>query len=221
LPFRPPGVGAASSVNIPEGKTEVIYPINANNGAQIKKWKIYALGSADVNGSAMVSSQLAVLEVAEPYVTIEMQRVACEQGQPVKVFCKMKHNTAFEGKAQAQLLGLPAKVTAENLEFDKATEQLVFEVKTDKASPAGKHKNMFCRVTVPAQGESMLSRAGGAELQIDKPLPAPAKPAKPAPVAQAKAPEKPSEKPLSRLQKLRLEAKQRAEKRAQQLASQQ
>ena len=55
-----------SSVNIPEGQDEVLYPINANGGAQIGSWPIYAIGSADAGGAVWVSSQLAELKVAEP-----------------------------------------------------------------------------------------------------------------------------------------------------------
>lgn len=220
LPFRPPGVGAASSINIPTGKNVGYYPINANGGAAIKKWRIYALGSANVGGTAWVSSQLATLDIAAPYVTFSMQRASCEQGQEAQVLCKLNHATPFEGKAKVQLLGLPSKVTTTELEFTKDTKELIFNVKTDKTSPAGKHRNVFCRISVPQNGETIVSRAGGTELQIDKPLPPPpGKPKEPVkkPVVTKKPdPKKPKPKPLTRLQKLRLEAKKRAEERARQ-----
>ncbi len=210
FPFRPPGVGAASSVTLPAGQNEVVYPLNANGGAQVKQWHVFALGSAEVNGAAWVSSQLARLEVAEPYVTVEMQRAACEQGAQVEVLCKFHQQRPFPGTAKAQLLGLPAKVTAADLEFTAETQEAIFAIKTDAASPAGKHGGIFCQVTITDQGEPITSRAGGTELQIDKPLPAPQKP--PPTVAKvAPAQAKPAKtKPLSRLQKLRLEAKKRA-----------
>ena len=216
LPFRPPGVSAASSVNIPEGQNEVLYPLNANGNAEIKKWPIYAIGSANVEGNAWAASQLASLEIAAPYVTFEMARTSCEQGQETQVFCKVNHAAPFEGAAKVQLLGLPARVTTEDLEITKDTQELVFKVKTDPASPEGKHKNIFCQVTVMHEGEPVVARAGATELQIDKPLPPP--PNQPAPtpmpaaVAQAEPPKAaPPAKPLSRLEKLRLAAKERAE----------
>jgi len=214
FPFRPPGVGAASSVNIPEGKNEVLYPINANGNAQIKKWRVYALGQSDVGGAGWVSSQLATLEVAEPYISFAMERAACEQGQPMQVFCKVTHNRAYEGNAKVQLLGLPNKVTAPALELAAGAEELTFAVQTAAESPAGTHKNIFCRVVITENGESVVHDVGGTELQISKPLPMPeAKPkpqeSKPQPQQVAKQ-EAPKAKPLSRLEKLRLEAKQRA-----------
>jgi hypothetical protein len=212
LPFRPPGVGASSSITIPEGQNEAVYPLSAADSAALGKWKLFVLGGADVvKGRAWVSSQLATLEVAAPLVTAELQRTSCEQGQATQVYCKLNHATPFEGAAKAQLLGLPAKVTAPDMEFNKDTKELVFAVKTDGESPAGKHGNILCQVTIPLNGELIVGRAGSTELQIDKPLPAPAAApaaAATAPVA-AQQPAQPSEKPLSRLEKLRLSAKDR------------
>ena len=42
--------------------------------------------------------------------------------------------------------------------------ELVFAVKTDKTSPAGRHRNVFCRVIVPQNGEQVVHRrVGGSE----------------------------------------------------------
>lgn len=207
FPFRPPGVGTVPSVTIPEGKNEVVYPLNANSNAQLGPWKVYAIGSADVGGAAWASTQLAPLTIAEPLVTAEMARSACEQGQAARILCTLNHIRPFEGTAKAQLLGLPAKVTAADVPFDSQTAEIVFDVATEPSSPAGTHRNILCRVTVIQNGEPIVSRAGTTELQIDKPLPAPQK--KTAPVARAPAENKPAAKPLSRLEKLRLEARQR------------
>lgn len=220
LPFRPPGVSAASSVKIPAGQSEVLYPINAGGNAQVKEWKIFALGSADVDGTAWVSSQLARLEIAPPLVNVALQRASCEQGKPAQILCKLTHVTPFEGSAKLQLVGLPTKVTTTELEFTKETEELVFQLATDPSSPVGKH-SVYCQMTIVQNGEPIVSRAGSVQLQIDKPLPPPAtqtaradpKAEKPQPKAEPK-PEEPPAKPLSRLEKLRLAAKKRAEARA-------
>jgi len=213
LPFRPPGVGAASSVNIPKGQTEVLYPMNANGGAEIKKWRIFALGTA---GGMWGSSQLATLEIADPFARFEVQRASCEQGQSAQVLCKINHIHPFEGTATATLLGLPFKVTSEPVQFTKETPEIVFNVKTEKESPVGKH-NLYCQLVVPHNGESVVSTAGGTQLQIDAPLPAPVAQPQPAPMPQVAAtqpapmPAAAPPKPLSPLEKLRLAAKQRQE----------
>ena len=217
LPFLPPGVGSATSVKIEKGQTEVLYPLNANGGAAVGQWRIFARAQADLGGAALASSQLATLEVAPPLVTFEMQRASCEQGQPAQVYCKINHLTPFEGQAQAQLLGLPNKVTAADVQFDKDTAELTFAVSTDATSPTGKHGSLFCQVTILRDGEPIVATAGGTELQIDAPPPAPVAPAEPAaaqPQQVAESPPaQPTARPLSRLEKLRLQAQERSKNR--------
>ncbi len=214
LPYRPPGVGAGPSVNLPKGQTEVLYQINANGGAEIKNWPIFVLGTSQ---GMWASSQLARLEIADAYVRFELQRAACEQGQEAFVLCKLNHNTPFEGDAKAELIGIPPKVTVEALNFNKETQELTFALKTEGDSPVGKH-GLFCQLSIPQNGEVIVSRAGNVELQIDQPLPPPpnqpAPAPTPAPVAAVEAPAAPPQpapppKPLTRLEKLRLAAEER------------
>ena len=209
-----PGLGATSSINLPKGQTEVKFPINANGNAEVKEWKLFALGSSQ---GMWGSSELTRLDIAEPFATIEAQRGACEQGQTTQILCKVTQTTPFEGKATAQLIGLPNKATADPIELDASTEELIFQVKTDPETPVGKH-GLYCQLQVTVNGEVVTSNAGGVELQVDKPLPQETTPPVPQPVAQAepeKKPEnKPVEKPLSRLEKLRLAAQQRKQSTA-------
>ncbi|MEZ6047744.1 MAG: PPC domain-containing protein [Planctomycetaceae bacterium] len=218
VPYLPPGVGGTSSVTIPEGQNEITYPLSCAGNAELKTWRLFALGSADVNGTAWVSSQLASLEVAEPFLNFTMERAAVEQGQETEIFCKVAHAKPFEGNAEVTLLGLPAMVTAPVLQLTAGQEELVFKVTTDATSPEGTHKNIFCRVIITQNNEPILHSVGGTELRVDKPLPppkdAPPMP-EPMPAAVAKTeepkPEPKPEKRLTRLEKLRLEAKQRAD----------
>jgi hypothetical protein len=215
LPFLPPGVGAASSVQIPEGQNEVLYPLNAAGNAQEGTWGIFALGAADINGQAWTSSQLARLTVATQPVSLELSRAACEQGQSVQILGKVTVNTQFEGKATMKLIGLPPKVECPPVEFASNATEVVFTVNTAADSPPGQHKNIFAEVSIPFAGETIVLRAGNTELQIDRPLPKAAPPPQPAPAAQPapqpppQQPMQPAEKPLSRLEKLRREAQQR------------
>ncbi|NND98133.1 MAG: peptidase, partial [Pirellulaceae bacterium] len=170
------------------------------------------------------SSQLATLNVADAFARFEMQRPACEQGQEAQVLCKVNHTTPFEGEATAKLLGMPPKITAEPLKLTKDTTELIFNLKTQADSPVGKHK-LFCELSIPMNGETIVSRAGNVEFQVDKPLPPPpnqpkpAAPKAPEPKAekpttdQPKAPEPPKAKPLTRLEKLRLAAEERQKAR--------
>lgn len=213
--FNPPGVGSASAVTIPEGQNEVLFPMNANGGAQARKWKYAVIGSATVgNGPIYVSSQLATIEIATPFVTFAMERAAVEQGKQTDMFCKIQHNTAFAGPAKVTLVGLPNKVVTAPVDITKDTKDIAFKLTTDKASPAGTHRNLFCQVVVMVNGEPVLHNVGGTELRIDVPLPpkvaAAPPPPMPKPVAKPVAqPAKPPEKRLTRLEKLRLEQEER------------
>ncbi|RPH39990.1 MAG: peptidase, partial [Planctomycetota bacterium] len=72
--WTPPGIGAQGTVTLPQGQTAVDYPINANGNAATKTWKIAVIGSSDAgNGTAWVSTQLAPLTVAAPYVAMKIE----------------------------------------------------------------------------------------------------------------------------------------------------
>lgn len=220
--FNPPGVGSAASVTIPEGQNEVDYPINANGGAAVGKWKIAVIAQANLpTGPVWVSSQLATLEVAQPFLQLTIDRTAVEQGQSTEMLCKVTPVTPFEGAAKVKLIGLPHLVTAPEVEITKDTQQFTFKISTDKASPVGNHQNLFCQVLVPVNGELVLHNLGSSALRIDPPPPpkpmTAAAPPPPQPQPMAQAPAAPPPKPLSRLEKLRLEQAER-EKAAKQKA---
>jgi hypothetical protein len=207
FPFRPPGVGTNYQLKIPKGVSEFNYPLNANANAQLGTWPIYVIAQADVGGPAWTSSQLAELEVADPYVKFELKRAGVEQGNSTKLLCTLAHTTPFEGEATAEIVGLPPQIKVTPLKFTKDTPELTFDITTTAESPIGKHKGLFCRVTIPKNGESIVATAGRSELQVNKPRPAPKPKAEVAAKPKPAAPEKPAEKPLSRLEQLRKAAR--------------
>jgi hypothetical protein len=218
--FNIPGVGAATAVTIPEGQNETVLPMNANGGAPVRKWKIAVLGTAPVgNGPVWVSSQLATLEIAAPFVSFALERAAAEQGKETELFCKVQPNTPFEGAGKVRLVGLPPKVTVNEMEITKDTKEFAFKLGIDKTAPAGQHRNLFCQLVVMQNGEPVVHNLGSSELRIDVPLPPkanqPPPPPMPTPMPMPQPmPAKPPEKRLTRLEKLRLEQEER-EKAAQ------
>jgi hypothetical protein len=212
FPFNSPSVGAAGSITIDKGKNEGLYPINAAGDAAIGKWPMMVIGAADINGQAWVSSQLAELEVAERFVTFDMKRSACDKGQPTQIQCTLAHATAFDGKAKAELLGLPPGVSAAPVEFTKETKELAFQVKTTKDTPVGSHKTLFCQTTITQNGEPIVGTVGTTELQVNEPPAAAPAPARKADAAKPATPP-PAAKPLSRLEQLRAKAHHQDEKK--------
>ncbi|MDA7979138.1 MAG: PPC domain-containing protein [Pirellulales bacterium] len=215
FPFRPPGVGATASINIPANKTEGLYPISANGNAAVQEWNVVALASSNVNGAAWVSSPLVKLRITDADSQVELSRTTVEQGQKTQILAKFTHGSEFADSGKVRLMGLPNSVAAPEVTFDKETQEAVFEVTTDAGSPAGTHKNIFAQIEFVREGERMIHRSGATELRIDPPPAEKKKANTPPPTkAQKNAQEaKPSKKPLTRLEKLRQEAKQRGDQK--------
>jgi hypothetical protein len=210
--YNPPGVGSASSVVIPEGQNEVLFPMNANGGAPVRKWKYAVMGTAPVgNGPVWVSSQLATIEIAPPYLSLTIERGAVEQGKDTQMFVKATSTKPFAGEAVIRLVGLPPKVTTSELKLTKDTKEVAFPLKVEPTAPAGTHKNIFCQVVVTENGEPVVHNLGSSELRIDVPLPPKKDAPPPAKTAAAPPPKKdaPPMKRLSRLEQLRLEQEER------------
>jgi hypothetical protein len=210
--FNPPGVGSASAATIPANATETVLPINAAGNAQARKWKTAVLGVSDAGkGPVWVSSQLATIEVAAPFVVANIERGAVEQGKETDLLVKLQHLTPFNGKAKLRLLGLPFKVATTEQEFTKDTREVLFKLTTDRTSPAGLHRNLFCQVLITKNGEPVLANTGYSELRIDVPIVKTTPSPKPVPtaVAQKPPPNQPPPRRLTRLEKLRQEQEER------------
>ena len=169
--FNPPGTNAAAQANIPANKDEATLAINASGGAPIRSWKIAVLGSADIKGQTWVSTQLAKLQIAEPFLSAKFDIASIEQGKSGKVVCKLEQKTKFDGKAKIELRGLPAGVTANpaSKEITASDTEVTFDVSTSAKSPAGQHKNLLCQVTIMKDGEPIIQNVGqGGILRIDR-----------------------------------------------------
>jgi len=213
--FLPPNMGAQPTITIPEGESEAVYSLNANGNAELRTWHLAFIGESDAGqGTILASSGLVSVRVAAPYLAMKLEMAAIEQGQAGEVVAKIEQAHAFEGKARVVLEGLPAHAQAAAVEISKDDTEIHFAVTTTADTPVGKHKQLFASIEVPEAGAFVLHTAGqGGTLRVDAPPPAPAADiaaADPATPAPAPAPPPVAEKPLSRLEKLRLEAKQAA-----------
>jgi len=198
----PAGIGASRSIKIEKGKTEAEIPVTANGGAAIGVHKICVLGTS---GLLEVASPFADLEVADRVVDFAFNQAACEQGQETQIVVGLSAKREFPGEATVQLLGLPAGVTAEPVKVNKDAEKAVFNVKVGKETKDGKHKSLVARITVIENEEPIIQTNGNIELRVDKPLPPKVATAKPKDDAKKAAAPKPKpERPLSRLEQLRL-----------------
>lgn len=217
LLLNPPGVNSSREVSIAEGQTEALISINAAGNAQVNPHRIALRTSATVgNGPIITASSFATLAVAEPYVKLGFQQAAIEQGKDSAMVVSVEVTKPFEGDAQVTLFGLPNKVTAPVLTINKETKELIFPLKAEADAPPGMNKNVFCQIVVMENGEPITHNLGNGVLRVDvpippkvEPMPAPMPAAAPPPMEQK--PAEPPKKPLSRLEQLRLEQKQKLE----------
>ncbi len=209
FPFKPPGIGAASGVDVPADKNEVMFPINATVSAPVKDWDVVVAGTVTFEGeeakgrpSIRISSQPVKLRVAEPYVQVALDKGAVEQGQDTTFTGTVTVPTTFEGEAKVVLLGLPAKTKSEPIMITSGSKEVEFAVSVEADAPAGRHANVVCEVHVPQGEDQIIHRMAATELRIDKPLPVKSQAApKPKPVKP-----KTQEKKLSRREQLRIQA---------------
>jgi len=155
--WNPPGVGSLPDVTIPKGSNSVVYSLNAKGEVEPRKWKIAVLGanvSSERNaertggGAIYVSSQLATLETAEPFVIGTMAPVIVSPGQEAKLICKLDQKKPFEGKARVHVLGLPEKITASEANITSADKEVVIKLTVDSTCPTASYRNFLCSADV-------------------------------------------------------------------------
>lgn len=220
--WAPPGIGAPVTIDLPKDANEVIYEINANNEAATGEWPIVILAEAGTpQGPVLVSSNFATLTVAEPFLAMNLEICATEQNKSTGLLCKLDISTPFEGTATAELMGLPHGTKSTLMPFTKDTKELIFPVQVAADATVGKHQNLFCKVLIPRNDQSIVHQlANGGVLRIDPAAKVIAQPATPpiaAPAVAAPAvatpaaaaqPTAPVSKPLSRLEQLRQQQQQ-------------
>ncbi len=170
LLYSPPGVGNAGVLQIKENENEATLTISATANAVPAKWKVCVVGNADFGkGPVWFSTQLAEVEIAPPFVAGQISRTFVDQGDSTTITVKLDQKIPFEGKAKLQLLGLPPSTTADEQEITKDDKEAKFNVKAEKAAPAGQHKQLFCQFSLIKDGDQMNSAfANGGILRVDK-----------------------------------------------------
>ena len=207
---RPPGIGARGSLKIAGKDTIGYYPLTANGASALGVWDIGMQGEAadEEGGQFLAASEFVGLKVEEPYVSLKINMPAIQRGQDGQMLCNLSVKRPFEGKAKLELRGLPAFSTTEPIEFDANSSEIQFPIKVEDKARAGITKNLFCFAKVPFNGKLITHTVGqGGQIRLDNPPPKPKAP-KPSIVSKTKPTPKVAkkEKPLSRLEQLRLAA---------------
>jgi hypothetical protein len=210
LPWKPPGIGAPTSIDIAGDKSEGFIDLNANSEAPLREWRICVQASAETpQGTVLMASPLRTLKVAEPYLGLTIELAATQPGKNVDILCQLTQRHPFSDSAKVTLQGLPHGVTAPELTITAEQKEIVFPLTVTGETRVGKHGNVFAQVIVIENGHPIRHSVGaGGVVRVD-PLPkepAKAQPAKAQP-AEKPAPKPKPKKPLSRLEQLRQEGK--------------
>jgi Bacterial pre-peptidase C-terminal domain len=152
--WNPPGMSSQSEATIPKGATNVFYQLNAGGGAETRAWKIAILGHAKVDGGDLyVSTQLAPIEVASPFLSGKIETTWLNPGKSADLTVNLKQIKPFEGKATIRLVGLPENVSVADREITSADQEVVFKLQANEKCGTGSHKNLFCAVDVQQNGQ--------------------------------------------------------------------
>jgi hypothetical protein len=154
--WNPPGMSSQSEATIPKGATNVFYQLNAGGGAETRIWKIAILGHAKVDGGDLyVSTQLAPIEVAPPFLSGKIETTWLNPGKSAELTVNLKQLKPFEGKATIRLVGLPENVSVADREITSADQEAVFKLQANEKCSTGSHKNLFCAVDIQQNGQTI------------------------------------------------------------------
>jgi hypothetical protein len=170
--YNPPGVSSNASLAIAEGQTEVAIPMTADGGAVLRDWRLVVLGETNIDGRVVAASPYATLKIAEPFVALAFATTAAVQGTTLDYPVAVEVRTPFEGQAKVELLGLPPGVSTEPVEFDASAKEVVFKLTLAADARVGRHRQLFCQVTIQQGGEPVVHTIGTGELGVD-PAPKP------------------------------------------------
>jgi hypothetical protein len=210
--WNPPGISGPVSIDLPGDQSEAFYELNASNDAAAAEWQVCVVAEASTpHGPVLVSSSLAPLKVSEPYVAMNLEIAATEQGKATTMLAKIETLQPFEGPAKVELIGLPHGTSCPPQSITKDQPEVLFPITVAPDARIGKHNGVFCQVHIPHHGGTVLHQtAMGGTLRIDAPaapvaaVAAAGAQAPPAPPPPAAAP---GTKPLSRLEQLRQRSK--------------
>lgn len=206
--YNPPGIGVNNGRKFEKDATEITIPITANGGAATGTWPlVFVLRYGGATGAIEVASNPIELNVETQYFKFEFPKSAGELGTESTVTVKTEVLRDLPAEAEVELVGLPKGVTSpEPIQpLTQDTKSLTFPISIAADAKPGSHKTLVCIGRVKVSEEPIVQTVGTGELRVDKPLP----PKKDTPKAATPAkpkPAPPKDKPLSRLEKLRLEA---------------
>jgi len=165
--YNPPGVSTNQSLSIRKNEHEALIPITANGNARTGDWQIAFLGKTSINGAVEASTQLATLQIVEPYFDIKIPSLTVRQNETAELVVALEHRTPFTGEAELELLRLPPGVTAEKVKTSAGIASATFQLKIAKDARVGRHRGVACQVRLTVSDEPVSYGQGYVDLCVD------------------------------------------------------
>jgi len=204
MPFLPPGIATSSGEVIPADKTEAVFRLTAHSKITPRDWRIYVQGVAgEENNWMWASTQIIPLKVEKGFVGLALGKARAAPGSESMLRCEIEAMKEFEGEARIELSGLPDNVEFTSVVFKDGQDSIGIPLKITESASPGLYQGIRAKLSVPS-GDSMVeSQFGPTTLEITK-----ADNQKPSSSVLADNNAE-LEKPLSRLEQLRADAKAR------------
>jgi len=175
--WLPPGVHSEPTVTIPEGRSEGILHLSADENAPAATWDLavtastaggsYYLGA----GRTRCATNFIQLTVATPYVALKNKPAAVRRGGAARIEWEVDHKKPITGEAEALLLGLPKGVSVSNApKLRQGDAKLVFDVTATEEALLGQYKELACELVVREGGQEIRQRSGRGVLRVDPAL---------------------------------------------------
>ena len=174
--WLPPGVSKEGPLTVPPEKSEIDFRVQANDKAAPGLYKV-AMNATTTTGNAgsgvgriRVASEFVELQIAQPYLTIELQRGSVERGKQAELTGLLHQVRPFEGAATVKLGQLPrgVQMLEPAPQITAADRTVVFHIAADPAALAGLYQGVNCEVTVHEQGQLVRQKTGAGVLRIDE-----------------------------------------------------
>ena len=172
-----PGVSVQPTATIPAGENEAVLRITGESNAPLGPCPLVVTASTtrdDLDaylgtGRVRVSSDIATLTIAEPYVELASQPESVRRGERKKYTWTVQHKSPFEGTASVKLLGLPkgVKVVEPLPVLTKDSKEIAFEIEATGEALLGSVRGMSCEIVVQSAGQEIRQRTGSGTLRID------------------------------------------------------
>ncbi len=171
----PPGISKGGVETIAAGKDEGTFRLQAGDKVQPGTYRIAMNASTQGGdgysgvGRVRVSSAFVNLTVAEPYLTIDLQRGAIERGGTASLTGILHQKNPFPGEAAVTLRQLPKGVTMIEPapKITSKDTEVTFHLEASPDALAGLYKGLSCEISLTVEGQTIRQRTGSGILRID------------------------------------------------------